>query len=204
MVQPEESMVFIVDDDPSIRIIVKRVLEQRKYNVRVFAMPAEFLESPRPDMAQCIVLDSQMPGMSGLDVQEALARKGDDTPILFLTGHADVPLAVRALKRGAMDLLQKPVDADELVYRVQAALDRHAESRATARQNKDWHRRYDALSAREREVLEEMAKGHPNKIIADNLGISIKTVEIHRSRVMQKMEAESLAELVREFFAWRS
>lgn len=196
-------MVFVVDDDPAIRTILKRVLEGRKYNARAFASAAEFLEYQRPDMPQCIVLDSQMPGMNGLDVQEALGRKGDTTPILFLTGHADVPLAVRALTRGAMDFMQKPVEPEELIYRVNSALERDQTTRQNARSLENWRKRFETLSARERDVLGEMVGGHPNKIIADNLGIAIKTVEIHRSRVMDKMEADSLASLVREYFAAR-
>lgn len=203
MIRPEDCMVFVVDDDSAIRTILKRVLENRRYNARAFGSAAEFLEYARPDMPQCIVLDSQMPGMNGLDVQDALARKGDTTPILFLTGHADVPLAVRALTRGAMDFMQKPIEPEELVYRVNSALERDQQQRQAARALEHWRKRFEALSAREREVLEQMVSGHPNKIIADNLGIAIKTVEIHRSRVMDKMEADSLASLVREFVAAR-
>ncbi len=198
---PVNSVVILVDDDSAVRESTRWLLESVNLEVLEYASPQAFLEAPRPDAPTCIVLDVRMPTMSGLDVQERLARNGDNTPIIFITGHADVPSAVRAFKGGAVDFLEKPFSEQMLLDRVHAALRRDGDQRRERSERARWRQRYETLSPREREVLDHVVRGEPNKIIADKLEINIKTVEIHRTRVMRKMEADSLAGLVREYFA---
>lgn len=198
---PVNSVVILVDDDSAVRESIRWLLESVSLEVVEFASPQAFLDAPRRDVPTCIVLDVRMPTMSGLDVQERLARSGDTTPIIFITGHADVPSAVRAFKGGAVDFLEKPFSEQMLLDRVHAALRRDNEQRKERSERARWRQRYETLSPREREVLDHVVRGEPNKIIADKLEINIKTVEIHRTRVMRKMEADSLAALVREYFA---
>ncbi len=198
---PVNSVVILVDDDSAVRESIRWLLESVSLEVVEYASPQAFLDAPRRDVPTCIVLDVRMPTMSGLDVQERLARSGDSTPIIFITGHADVPSAVRAFKGGAVDFLEKPFSEQMLLDRVHAALRRDSEQRRERSERARWRQRYETLSPREREVLDHVVRGEPNKIIADKLEINIKTVEIHRTRVMRKMEADSLAALVREYFA---
>jgi FixJ family two-component response regulator len=188
--------VFIVDDDHSLRKALERVMSSVGLEVRSFPSPAEFLAHARPDRPACLILDLRLPGASGLAVQEELGRIGADLPIVFLTGHADVATSVRAMKAGAVDFLQKPIDDQRLIDAVQDAL----RGAVTLWEQRAERARITALAAtltpREREVLALIVTGLPNKLVADRLGAAEKTVKVHRARVMEKMKANSLAELV--------
>jgi FixJ family two-component response regulator len=189
-------VVFIVDDDDSLRRALERVIRSVGLEVRSFATPAAFLAHPRPDRPACLILDLRLPGTSGVALQEQLVRAADDLPIVFLTAYADVATSVRAMKAGAADFLQKPVDDQRLIDAVQEAL-----GKATMRREERAERaRIAALAAaltpREREVLALIVTGLPNKLVADRLGAAEKTVKVHRARVMEKMNADSLAELI--------
>jgi RNA polymerase sigma factor (sigma-70 family) len=189
-------IVYVVDDDYSVRKALERVISSVSLEVCSFATPAAFLAHPRADRPACLILDLRLPGSSGLVVQEQLARMGADLPIVFLTGYADVSTSVRAMKAGAFDFLQKPIDAQRVIDAVQDAL-----GEATRRWEERAERaRIAALAAtltpREREVLVLIVTGLPNKLVADQLGAAEKTVKVHRARVMEKMKATSLAELV--------
>jgi FixJ family two-component response regulator len=189
--------VFVVDDDPSVRSGLWRLLMSDGLRVATFGSAREFLEDPRVGQPGCVVIDLRMPGTSGLQLQAELKRRGLEQPVIFLTGHGDVAASVQAMKAGAMDFLQKPAPPDVLIATVRAALARERETRerrvraATARSH------LDTLSARERQVYELIVRGLLNKQVAHTLGITLKTVKVHRGRVMQKMHARSLAELVR-------
>ena len=188
--------IHVVDDDPAMRDSLHWLLEAAGYGVVLHACAEEFLQADAIADAACVLLDVRMPGLSRLAVQEALDERGIDLPLIFLTGHGDVPMAVNALKRGAVDFLEKPVNDEALLARIDAALQsgrRIALARATRRRVAA---RSDTLSPREREVMERVVAGKLNKVIADELGISIKTVEVHRARVMQKLGVSSVAELV--------
>src|SRR5512139_3080119 len=189
--------VYVIDDDASVRRSLQRLLRSSGYLVEGFASAGEFLERHRPAGAGCVLLDVRMPGMSGPELFERLARGGESLPVIFLTAHGDVPTSVHAMKGGAVDFLLKPVDADSLLRAVDEAIRRHAAELARAEESSSIRARLGRLSPREREVLEHVVRGEPNKHIAAQLGISEKTVKVHRHRVMQKMEAGSLAELVR-------
>ena len=180
------SVIHVVDDDETLRVALTRLLNAEGYEVRTYASAGDFLlQKPR---SGCVVLDLQMPGPSGLELQQALSL-----PIVFLTGHGDIESGVRAMKAGAVDFLTKPVEPAALLKAVQAALARHAEQ-----ENLDRARtRYEALTARERSVFEHVVAGKANKEIARALGISERTVKMHRAQVMEKMQAGSVAELVR-------
>lgn len=204
MLRPEDSLAIVIDADPSIISAIQQTLEARGLNVSAFSSTDEFLAFDRPDKPQCILIDNDLLGASDVALPEPLNPGARGAPVLRLIDQSDVSTAVRALTRSPMDLVQKPITPEELVFRVQSAIERHHAARESARARADWNRRQATLSLRERDVLEQMAQGHPNKIIAVNLHISIKTVEIHRSRVMQKMEADSLAALMRQYFAVRS
>ena len=189
-------IVYVVDDDDSLRKALKRVFSSIGLEVRMFATPGEFLANPRPNRPACLVLDLRLPGSSGLAVQEQLVRAGAELPIVFLTGYADVATSVRAMKAGAFDFLQKPIDEQRLIDAVQEALG------DAIRQWQD-HAERDRIAAlagtltpREREVLALIVTGLRNKLVADQLGAAEKTVKVHRARVMEKMKAGSLAELV--------
>ncbi len=195
----DSDRVILIDDDDEVRRAATWLLEAAGYTVDAYASAESFLAAPRVPGPSCLVLDIQMPGVSGIALQDILNRQGDDTPVVFISGHADVPTAVRALKNGAVDLLQKPFENQALLARVRAGLDRHRRLQGESRWRDAWEKRYETLSIREREVLDEMVLGHPNKVIADHMNISVKTVEIHRQRVMRKMNVESLAALVGEY-----
>lgn len=191
-----ESTVFVVDDDEAVRGGLQQLLQTIGLNVQTYASADEFLASYRLGQSGCLVLDIRMPGMGGLDLQEQLARRGIQLPIIFLTGHADVPAAVRALKAGAMDFLEKPFNSQVLLDLVQQAIRRDADARTRVAEELEVTRRLTALTAREREVLDMMIGGKANKVIAMELGISERTVEFHRGKIMKKMQARSLAELI--------
>jgi len=189
--------VFIVDDDDAVRGALRLLL--KSVGLAAVAVPSaqEFLATYDPRQPGCIVLDVRMPGMSGLELQEQLNLRGAIIPVIFITGHGDVPMAVEAMQQGAFDFLQKPFRDQDLIDRIQRALAKDQKGRTELRERARIKERLESLTPREREVLELVTSGKPNKIMAADLGVSQRTVEIHRARVMEKMDASSLAQLVR-------
>ncbi len=190
-------VVFVVDDDEAVRAAVAMLLESVALPVETFASAREFLDGWSADRPGCLVLDLRMPGLSGLELQEQLVERGSNLPIIFLTGHGDVPDAVAAMRAGAVDFLRKPFRDQDLLDRIQQALEVDRTRRSAAGQRTELAGRLERLTPRELEVLDRVVAGQPNKQIAAELGVSDRTVEIHRARAMAKMEAASLAELVR-------
>ncbi|MGZ5268986.1 MAG: response regulator transcription factor [Ramlibacter sp.] len=193
----KRAVVFVIDDDPSMRGALDNLLCSVGLDVRVFPSPQEFLHAERPDAPGCLVLDVRLPGMSGLAVQQQLASSGITLPVIFISGHADVPISVRAMKAGALEFLIKPFNDQELLDAVHAAIDRDGTRRRDAARAAELSARFDALSPREREVMALVTAGRANKQIAAELGVSLVTVKVHRGHVMRKMAARSVAELVR-------
>lgn len=191
-----DQQIFIVDDDEALRDSLVWMLESSGYRVAAFDSAEAFLAVWSDVMAGCLVLDVRMPGMSGLELFEELGRRRCTLPVIFITGHGDVPMAVAALKKGAADFIEKPFADRDMLRLVAQCLEQERASRGKRRQEADTARRLEHLTQREREVLDLIIAGKLNKQIADVLGISIKTVEVHRARVMEKMGAHSLAELV--------
>ncbi|HOY02624.1 MAG TPA: response regulator transcription factor, partial [Zoogloea sp.] len=187
--------------DEALRDSLAWLLESQGFKVAAFASAEDFLKAWRPEFNGCLLLDVRMPGMSGLELHERLRAQYSTLPIIFITGHGDVPMAVAALKKGAVDFIEKPFNDTELLRLVSQCLVSEQEHRARRRQDAEVSRRLDQLTQREREVLDLIIAGKLNKQIADVLGISIKTVEVHRARVMEKMAAQSLAELVQNVMA---
>jgi two-component system response regulator FixJ len=194
---PPEPTVFVVDDDSAMRDSLRWLLESVGLKVRTYPTAADFLREYDPALEGCLILDIRMPGMSGLDLQAELARRGAGLPTIVVTGHAEVAMAVRAVKAGALDFIEKPFSDQLLLDRVRQALEIDRQDREVRRRREDACRRLAMLSAREREVLELVAAGKANKEIAVALKLSPKTVEVHRAHVMSKMATDSLAELVR-------
>lgn len=190
-------VVFVVDDDASMRRSLDRLLRSLGYGVETFASARAFLDRPPMQGIACLVLDLRMPEVDGLDLQARLAARGDDLPVIFVTGHGDVPSSVRAMKAGAFDFLTKPFDESVLRAAIERALDWHAEVRASRASLDALRARFVTLTPREREVCEQVADGWLNKQVADRLGTSEKTVKVHRARVMEKLGVRSVAELVR-------
>jgi len=190
-------MVFIVDDDDAVRASLGFLLKSVGIAATPLASAQAFLGAYDPSQPGCLLLDIRMPGMSGLELQQQLNLRGAINPVIFITGHGDVPMAVAAMKDGAFDFVQKPFRDQDLIDRVQRALARDQENRVALSQHSKIRTRLESLTPREREVLELMTRGKSNKVMAADLGISQRTVEIHRARVMEKMEARSLAQAVR-------
>jgi len=199
---PVAPLVAIVDDDEGIRDSLQMLLEIAGMRCRAFASGEDFLEEearrgPAAPPCACLLLDVHMPGASGLEVQERLTESGSAIPVIMMTAHGEVPIAVRAMKAGAVDFVEKPLDADLLVETIGRALAQSERNRNEKELSLRAADRIAALTPREREVLEALVAGKPNKVIAHHLGISPRTVEIHRARVMEKMQAQSLSDLVR-------
>lgn len=191
------STVFVVDNDPATCKSLAWLLESVDLRVTTFTSAEEFLGDYRPEQPGCLILDVRLPGMSGLALQEELVRQKIPLPVIMVTAYADVPMAVRVLKYGAFDFFEKPLDDDLLLPRIRQAIEVDAKARDAHAQRQRLNARFSCLTAREREVFDHIVRGKPNKVVAYDLGISEKTVEVHRARVMNKLCAGSLAELVR-------
>ncbi|WP_374510511.1 response regulator transcription factor [Niveibacterium sp.] len=191
-----EQTVHIVDDDEALRDSLIWLLESEGYTVATYASAEDFLAAWSPALTGCLLLDVRMPGMSGLELYEKLVAQHATLPVIFITGHGDVPMAVSALKKGAVDFIEKPFNDQDMLRLIGQCLEAERSERTQRRQDAETARRLDQLTTREREVLDLIVAGRLNKQIADDLGISIKTVEVHRARVMEKMGVSSLAELV--------
>jgi FixJ family two-component response regulator len=196
-VKNADAIVFVVDDDSSIREAIESLVKLAGLRVETFGTAQEFLRSERPDLPGCVVLDVELPGLSGLDLQRELAAHGIKLPIIFITGYGDIPMSVRAMKAGALEFLTKPFRDQDLLDAIQQALERDRAARQHSREIVELRKRFDGLTSREREVMSLVVAGWLNKQIGFELKISEITVKIHRGRVMNKMGAQSLAELVR-------
>lgn len=193
----KNATVYVVDDDASVRNAKARLLKSVGLRVEVFGSAREFLDHDRADVPGCLLLDVRMPGLSGLDLQQALAASEVNLPIVFMSAHGDIPMSVRAIKAGAVDFLPKPVDDQQLLNAVGHAIDQHILARRENAELKDTRARIESLTPRERDVLTLVVEGLMNKQIASRLGISQPTVKIHRRHLMEKMGAASVIELVR-------
>jgi RNA polymerase sigma factor (sigma-70 family) len=191
------SIVYVVDDDPSIGRAIKRLLESVGLHIEVFGSAAEFRSSSHPDIVSCLILDIRLPGVSGLEFQHQLSEANISIPIIFISAHGDVPMTVRAMKAGAIEFLTKPFRDQDLLDAVQVALERDRARRQREVEIATLRERFESLSAREREVVAMVVAGMLNKHIAAEIGTSENTVKVHRSRAMEKMRAQSLADLVR-------
>jgi FixJ family two-component response regulator len=192
-----ESIVFIIDDDPLYRRSSERLVRSVGFTVQSFESAHDFLSSRRPDVPSCLILDVRLPGLSGLDLQRELAQAGVHIPIIFVTGHGDIPMSVQAMKAGAVEFLTKPFRDQALLDAIRHALERDQVARRQQARNADSRRRYESLNPREREVLKCVVSGMLNKQIAVELGATERTVKFHRGNIMRKMQVKSLAELVR-------
>jgi FixJ family two-component response regulator len=192
-----DAMVFVVDDDAPMRESLKNLIRSVGLRAELFASAQEFLQSKRPDVASCLVLDVRLPGLSGLDLQRRTTEAGLEIPIIFITGHGDIPMSVRAMKAGAVEFLTKPFRDQDLLDAIQQALERDRKARDQRAEIQELHSRFASLSPREREVMVRVVAGLLNKQIGGELGTSEATVKIHRHQVMEKMGAGSLAQLVK-------
>ena len=193
----DDTTVFVVDDDPAIRKSLRWLVESVGFSVQTFPSAMEFLDGYDPTVPGCLVLDMRMPGLSGLELQEKLCRESQQIPIIVLTGYGDVPMAIRAMKNGAVDFLEKPVSDHVLLVHIQSALARDKENRQRISDVKDLCERFQRLTHREREVVQLVSEGLSSRQIGEKLGISSKTIDSHRSKIMKKMKAKNLPHLVR-------
>ena len=193
----ERAVVFVIDDDPSMRLALEDLVSTVGLEVRAFAAPQEFLQSKRHDSLGCLVLDVRLPGMSGLTFQKELAKEGLALPVIFITGHGDIPMSVRAMKAGAVEFLTKPFHDQELLDAIHAAIKRDRERHREAVLIAELQEHFTSLTERERQVMTFVVAGRANKQIATELNLSEMTVKVHRGQVMRKMHAGSLPELVR-------
>jgi len=191
-----QSYVFVVDDDASFRRSTELLVQSAGFDVQGFSSAEEFLRSRRPDLPSCLILDVRLPHLSGLDLQRQLFKTDADIPIIFITGHGDIPMTVQAMKSGAAEFLTKPFREQELLDAIRRAIDSDQASRLRRAELADLRLQYQSLTPREREVMRLVVRGMPNKLIASELGATEKTVKVHRGHIMQKMAAKSLAELV--------
>jgi FixJ family two-component response regulator len=188
--------VYLIDDDAAVRTSLSRVLAEAGWRVETFASAEAFLTRSDSTALGCVVLDVSMPGLDGLELQQRLGQTGQDLPIVFLSGHGDIPMTVQAIKAGATDFLTKPVSSTQLIAAIRAAIARDAATRRARAEIAALEKRLATLTAREREVLLAVAKGRLNKQIADDLGIVEQTVKFHRARIMERMKARTVAELI--------
>ncbi len=193
----ERPVVFVVDDDPSMRHALQDLVASVGLEPRAFATPQEFLQARRADAPSCLVLDVRLPGASGLAFQEELARAGVRVPVIFITGHGDIPMSVRAIKAGAVEFLSKPFREQELLDAIHAGIERDRAQRRAAAAVAEFEQRFATLTEREREIMPLVTAGQANKRIAAELGVAEATVKVHRAQIMRKMQAKSLPELVR-------
>jgi FixJ family two-component response regulator len=190
-------IVFVVDDEPTVCASIKRLVQSVGIEVETFSTAQEFLRGKRLDVPGCLVLDVRLPDLSGLDLQQELAKANINLPIVFITGHGDIPMSVRAMKAGAVEFLTKPFREQDLLEAIQHGIRQHRAIREQRAEIFDLQRRYELLTLREREVFPLVADGLLNKQVASQLGASEKTIKVHRGQVMHKMKAESLAHLIR-------
>ena len=193
----QKATIHVVDDDPSTRKYLSELISTVNYKAKIYDSAANFLESYKEDGVGCLILDLRLPGISGLDLQQQLATNNIDLPVIMITGYGDVPTAVEAMKAGVLDFIEKPFSAQFLLDRVHNAVTKHKTDREQKVVQEDILTRINSLTNREKEVMQYVVKGSQNKDIANKLGISIKTVEVHRANVMDKMQAKSIADLVR-------
>ena len=192
-----EPTVLVIDDDPSVLKALARLLRSLELNVATFASPQEFLEQFQPGLHGCLVLDVSMPKLNGLELQQELIVRGNELPIIFLTGHGDIPMSVQAMKQGAVDFLTKPVHENDLIKAIHVAIEKDRINLRTRAELAKIQERLDTLTKREREVMDHVVSGRLNKQIAADLGTVEKTIKVHRAHLMTKLKIRSLADLVR-------